>query len=594
MNTLKELRIKLISEKNMSLAYDIVKFLNNPTEPLYETLCASIGMYAENRYWTDELKRCLFLYESNRQQYNKEILFAQKVIWDEIISCADFVIRKTELLKKFMTVMYHDNYKKAVEQVYSCCNILSELQARISKLEDILGIDRYLDTVCEEDIKVIIRFLDEATAYLDIASLGYKKLFQEKWNLSNIKDIILHKLLCYNGDNQICSLMSPNQKKVLVFIVDGLGFCQYLWNKKINEGNRYLTFQENIFAWLKDEQISKELILGSAYISDTAAGLGEIFSGYSPRDTGIISSKLANNGVLLETKRMSKDKFNQHFNTSQNPVTQIMSSMGHDVEVLYCSKYNDNVSGFSNYIFAGAKVISITPYERVFSIIKSQLEEHEDLPLQFIYVTGIDNTGHTMGAFSKFEKYEHLKLNSLFKNFLIELAIDFPSLFDGQTSILITADHGMAESANLMINRHEIVSHLNHNGISKPVIIEDNRALLLYEIESEKQELCKYFLQSFFESKNVVVDIITKQDPQYQKHFGISEPSPERPDIMPDIVVRIISNGLFYSNASINKHLTHYGGHGGFSISESFVPLIELVLSENLLKKLKERFLNRM
>ena len=209
-------------------------------------------------------------------------------------------------------------------------------------------------------------------------------------------------------------------------------------------------------------------------------------------------------------------------------------------------------------------------------------------------MTAIDNTGHTMGAFSKFEKFEHLKLNSLFKNFLIELAIDFPSLFDGQTSILITADHGMSESARLMINRHEIASYLNNNGIKKPVIIEDNRALLLYGIEGEKQKMCEHLLQRFFESKNVVVDTITKQDTQFLQYFSRSQTNPEKPDIMPDIVVRIISNGLFYSNTSISKHLMHYGGHGGSSISESFVPLIELVLSDDLLRKLKARFINRM
>lgn len=593
MNFLQKLRVKLITNKNIALAYEVGRFLEKPTELMYEKLCSSIDLGENTINLIDELKRCLLLYESNRQQYNEEIIFAQKVIWDEVISCADYVIKTTDIAKSFSAIMYRDNYKKAVEHVHSCCSIISELQARLSKLEDMLGIDRYLDTICEDDIKVIVQFLDEAISCLEVVARDYKTIFQEKWNLTNIKEIILHKLVRYNGDNQICSLMSPNQKKVLVFIVDGFGFCQYLWNKKINEGNRYLTFQENIFAWLMKEQVAKEFVLGSAYISDTAAGLGEIFSGCSTKDTGIVSSKLANNGGLFETKRMSSDTFNRYFNTSQNSTTQIMNSLGYEVEVLYCSKYQDNVSGFSSYIFNGANVKSIVPYERVFSLVKAQLEEREGLPLQFIYLTGIDNTGHTMGAFSKFEKYEHLKFNNLFKNFLVELAMDLPQLFDGQTSILITADHGMAESARLMINRHEMVSYLNQNGIDNPIIIEDNRALLIYGIENEEQSASKHLLHRFFESQNVAVDIITKQDPQFFQHFSTSGTNDERINIMPDIVVRIISNGLFYSNARINKHLMHYGGHGGFSISESLVPLIELVLSDDLLQKMKIRFLNR-
>ena len=198
MNTMKELRIKLISDKNLTLAYEVVRFFDSPTELLYEKLCSSIGPIEGNTYLSNELRRCLLMYESNRQKYNEEILFAQKVIWDEIISCADFVIRKTELVKSISAFLHRDNYKKAMEQVYLCCNIISELQARISKLEDILGIDRYLDTVCEEDIKVIVQFLDEATTYLDVLSGDYKNYISREVESINIKESFYINWVRYN------------------------------------------------------------------------------------------------------------------------------------------------------------------------------------------------------------------------------------------------------------------------------------------------------------------------------------------------------------------------------------------------------------
>lgn len=62
---------------------------------------------------------------------------------------------------------------------------------------------------------------------------------------------------------------------------------------------------------------------------------------------------------------------------------------------------------------------------------------------------------------------------------------------------------------------------------------------------------------------------------------------------MPDIVARFVGEGLFYSNPQANEHLLHFGGHGGYSVDEVFVPLIEVNLNNELLEKIKKRFLSR-
>ena len=591
MGSLSDIRTYLIKNNNIDKCYEIIEYLNKPTEDKLQKLIefkeiCNFGIDA-----TSCLEDCLKIFATSPEEYRAKFIFAQNIIWTEIVKCAEIVMENTQKMKKQQVLNYGNDYLKAVEQVEKLCRIYAETQARISELEDILGVDRYLDKISADDLSVLNCLLEEQAEVLNSITSEYRYKFQTQWNLTQIRNILFHKLVTPDFENQICSMLPGMQKRSIVFVVDGFGMCQYLWNKSMWKGNKFLTFKENIFSWLSKEHCMTELVLGSGHVSDTASGLGQIFSGYSGAETGIIASKLSKNGTLYETKKVSSSSFDGVFNISMNSLPKTFDSLGYKSDVFYCSRYDENVSGFSKYLFNGANVISVTPSERVFSLIKDEIIEKQDWNLKFVYITNIDNSGHTVGAFSKFEKYEHQKMNTLFKNFLIELAMDAPELFDGKTSIMLTADHGMAESAKKMISRFDIKNVLEHIGIFNATLIENNRAMLVYGICQSVMETCVLKLVEYFKNKGITVDISCRGTNAYKKLFGDGD----KADIIrPDIVLRLIGNGLFYSNRYVNLHLLHYGGHGGYSTVESFVPLLDITLNPILLDKIKKRFLDRM
>lgn len=381
-------------------------------------------------YAKDSIEYSVKLLSESVEKYNVAIRFGQVVIWEEVLAA---FLKMTDLRNRIHQVGLIPNiqrYAEVKDDLSKILTLYASMQGTLTDLEDILGVDRFLDRVSEETFVVLNEILAESKKYIEDKCEPLKNKFIEEWNTTNVFDAITHKLIDKKVDNQICDQLTGSCQQVILFVIDGLGYCQYLWKKSVATKFENYTFDENIFNWLNKTNSSKELILGSSYITDTAAGLAQIFLGDFPRVTGIISSKVhdrTSSANFIATKSISVDDFNQMFYCN-NSITDVVSSCGYDTKVYYCSRYQSPPSGFSNSIFKSGNVEQILPPERVFSVVLDAVKNGMDSGLQVIYLTGIDNLGHTTGAYSAFEKYEHLKIDKLLRNFLIELAFNFPKL----------------------------------------------------------------------------------------------------------------------------------------------------------------------
>ena len=129
-------------------------------------------------------------------------------------------------------------------------------------------------------------------------------------------------------DNPVCDQLIGGNEQVILFVVDGFGFCQYLWNRGIDSKQQSFTFRENLFDWLSRNYLSKELVLGSSFVTNTGAGLAQIYLGQPSSATGIIASKIKKKNSApqyLETKRMDNNQFISTF-TCPNSITDIVST----------------------------------------------------------------------------------------------------------------------------------------------------------------------------------------------------------------------------------------------------------------------------
>lgn len=588
---MEEIRTYLLKHEMLNIYSDILMFLRNPSSVDLDELLKGVPNEVRNNF-REVLSSANEVFCKDRAEYTQRFLLGQVVIWQEVLTAYERLIELSQRIRMSSTCPDMRHYETVEGELKKILENYAEMQSVLSLLENNLGVDRFLDRVGEQTFSVLEELLSQGKKYVEEKCYIHKKTFQEKWNTTNVCKLIGHKLVSPNRDNQICDLSLANGKQVILFVIDGFGYCQYLWHKDIDSQHESFTFKENIFNWLADAKCSSEYILGSSYVTDTAAGLGQIYLGQRSNETGIIASKVRKrrSGVnYLSTKTLAKPDFDSLF-TCRNSITDIVSTYGYDTRLYYCSRYQTPPSGFSQHIFQSAQIDQVLPPERVFSMLLDDISGGMNSGLQIVYLTGIDNSGHTMGAYSAFEKFEHQKVGVLFKNFLIELAHNCPDLFDGSRSILVTADHGMYESSSKMVSRFEVLEALNESNIRNVKLVENNRAMLLYNEGTSRTQDIIDTLNIFFTSKKIDVIIEGENDAAFAACIG----SPSSADTSPDAIIRIIGEGLFYSSNVQNSHLLHYGGHGGFSVDEVFVPLIEVPLNATLLSRINSRFLSRM
>lgn len=581
----KILRAQLLHDEKIEFYNEIIRLMQNP----FGILSAECKQYLEQIEASDIETYLRTLSKESKDTYKQNITFGQLVMWEKYLSAYLELIAVKKELSNITPIYYEDNYLKSNEQILKIMTFFAKAKAAISKMESELSVDRYLDTIAESDFSFLVNIFDEIHRITEGKLEAYKFLYTTKWNTGNICKILLHKLIRSNMDNQVCSLFPSKRKHIFLFIIDGLGLGQYLWSKEVVPLNQNFVYSENVFKWLAESKLSEEYILGAPLVTDTAAGICQIYTGKTSKETRVFSStvKRYDRSNFTRVKEELEINFKEIANTDNLSFTVDISSECEQMKIYYCSKYDRNrIFGFSKYLFDGAEVTSVIPPERVFSILREDCRNLQ-IGATVVYITSIDNTGHVMGSFSQFERYEHEKLNSLIRNFLIELAKEQPELFNGGISILLTADHGMTESYRINISRKDIMDELHRNHEHVERLIEANRALFLYGVTGIVEK-SKDILKSYFKDRNIDVMILSKEDELFEEFMPSADL--DYIDTTPDIAVFLISEGIFYSK-DVGEKLMHFGGHGGRSIDEVFVPTIEIELNQKLLEAIESRFL---
>lgn len=585
----KELRLirnEIIARNDMEVYQLFLDFLNEPKKKMSDKLIERTYAYSLN--CESVLKKLIQMKMSENEEYRDKIIYGQLLIWKEIYGCVKVIQKNQKCIENFIFVDYGKNYYKTNKLIEEIIEFYVSSQAAVSMLESHLGTDRYLDKIAENDFIEIDNLILKQERLLNEKLSMYISRYRDIWGNDNLPSIIYHKLYEYDDFNQICTMLQGKQKKVILFIIDGLGWCQYQWHKKVcSEGQGY-AYKESIFEWLQETNNSKELILGTPFITDTTAGLSQIFTGQKATVTGLFASKMLNGSRLAEPKRMSDSEIRNIYEISVNPMNSILSNLHISNDVLYCTKYNTRMTGFTNTLYGTSKVKEILPPERVYNVLFDRIEKEQLNDFTSAYLTSIDNTGHTMGAFSNFEKYEHKKIDLGFKNFILELAQNKPDIFNNTISILLTADHGMAETSNRMIYKSDILKALDDEPTARICI--NNRCAFIYGIKRNEYQNTVKKLQKYFVELNTLVEITTKDSEILRKHMP--DNYHKASNLIPDIFIKLVDKGLFYHGDEIEKELYHFAGHGGASINETLVPLIEVNLSEKLLKDLNERFIS--
>ncbi|MFW6016670.1 MAG: alkaline phosphatase family protein, partial [bacterium] len=545
------------------------------------------------------LKQLLFiLYKKNKDDYREYIISGQANIWEMMGQSYFDLVNKQLFLNNLKVDYINNSYMMASREVKKIIQVLSESYFILTRFERTMGLDRYLSIINKKDLDLLYSIIDKIKSIANSKLEKYKDLYQTKYNLTSIYDVSKYMLLDENKNTPITSNFPSNQEKVILIVLDGFGFAQYLWSLEYYKKTKKYAYNENILNYLRKENMLIENFIASSLISDTGAGLSQIFTGLLPKETGIIASKIYRGDYkkfypsnfiykspFINIKKLNSTRFDKISSNTTN-MLNYFSLNNINTNVYFCSRYNKN--GFSEYCFGESNVHEILPPERVFSLLLGDLKlSSKEKSIDVIYYTALDNTGHPTGAFTSFELFEHQKINSLLNNFLIELLMHKPELFNGKSTILITADHGMTDSSNKKISRDIFYSLYPKFIKNKNAIVENNRSFLFYDIDTLNIDKTVLKIKKVLTKNNIDAKVVTCNDELFKKLLYKDNNLLSKN--LPDIVVLIEGDGIIFSK-NINENLYHYGGHGGRSIEEVFVPLLGINLSEDLKQKLENKF----
>lgn len=523
-------------------------------------------------------------YREDPQNFQKNFTEGQYIIWQTIFSCAENLVKIKDDVEKIGYSAKKGNYPNSCEVVKEFLSFLAEAYRQITLVEKKLGIDRYLATSgLTRDIKILHDLVGE------IRFLCNKKLettvidFQENWNIASISKAIEKMLGETIQDNSVTNSIDVNQEKVIFLLLDGFGYTQYLWYLRGIRERKSTTFSLNIFEWLSEfDEFDDNQILSSTLITDTGSALATIFSGKQPSETHIYASKILHGLRVIKVKQVIGEKFSSLVDKYPNSFLDRLPSVQIHIFDGGRKKPNFNEVSFSGMIYSNKVRTPIPISDRIFKKILTSIDSSKK-QLIVAYFPLIDNTGHSIGAFTSFESYEYEKLNILLVEFLLNLAQTKKEIFDGKTTILISADHGMFETSIKKFTMNELMSHISGKNLPIPLYANNNRAVLFYHIAERNLELYRTAIKEFLESKQIEAKILISTEELFSKLINSKNPD------CPSLILLIQGDG-FAMDFELEEEQLHHGGHGGCSCEEVFVPFISLRLTPNLHRHLIEHF----
>jgi len=532
----------------------------------------------------------LFSYFEPRQEEFKEICpNAQYVIWSTVFPCVESLKKIQAELKSIKVYQKANNYPDSCEFVELYLHKLARAYSLMVILENQLGIERYLATTgLEYDVKFIHSLVQDIRRESNGKLKDTKLEFQAHWNLTAISKIIKKLLGEQILEDSITCNFAKDQERVIFILIDGMGYAQYLWYREGIKSQKNSAFGLNIFEWLSQfDEYNDTLVLGSTLIPDTGSAIASIYSGKLPSTHGIYASNMYDGLNSINIKKIDGENFDKFVETC--PDTFLSSLNKTTIKILDGSGSftKKNKNSFTKFIFGEFPRERIIPQDRLFKKISGAVQNSSNKSLILGYYPLIDNTSHSIGAFTAFESVEYEKLNLIFIDMLIDLAKNQSVAFDGKTTILISADHGMFEISSKKISSSEIKQVFRDEMAIRPFVSINTRSIFLYNIPLDKIKKAKDVLQDFIDQRKIIAEVYTKTDEIIQTLLLNSERYGQTPS--PDLILIIEDEGIGVSN-DIEDALIFHGGHGGSSCEEVFVPLIQIRLTSQLRTEIMNHF----
>jgi predicted AlkP superfamily pyrophosphatase or phosphodiesterase len=181
----------------------------------------------------------------------------------------------------------------------------------------------------------------------------------------------------------------------------------------------------------------------------------------------------------------------------------------------------------------------------------------------FAYWDGIDALAHEYGINSP-EVTKH------FHELVKKLAALVKSLKNTETTLIITADHGLIDT-----EPSKIIQVKHHPELRDTLVLPlcgEPRTAFCYVRPSKTAQFENYIAQYFAG----ICDIFRSEELIHKGYFGLFEPDRRLFDRVGDYVLIMRENYIIKDFLLSEEETFHRGNHGGVSKEEMFVPLVIL------------------
>lgn len=345
-------------------------------------------------------------------------------------------------------------------------------------------------------------------------------------------------------------ILSIYKKNIVLIVIDGLGY-EYL--KKYGKGSF-------LYKNLKGK-------ITSVLPATTASAMTSFATGSAPqqhaltgwfmylKELGMITTILpfesrAGNLKLSNSKIKYKDIYSEKSFSEKLKANSILV------------EHKDYIySEYSNLTAKGAKKLPFSNLRGFFEQLKNALNIKNKRKFIFAYWDKFDSICHRKGTDSEKAKKHFIKLDKKIAS--------FAKLLDKNTTIIVTADHGLINTKEKG-KRIELKKHPKFKETLVMPLSGEPRFVYCYVKSSKIKQFENYVKAEF---KNVC-DMHKSEELIKKNYFGLFKPNRKLKDRVGDYILIMKKNYIMRDLVLGEKRNVFIGNHGGVSQEEMFVPLV--------------------
>jgi hypothetical protein len=371
---------------------------------------------------------------------------------------------------------------------------------------------------------------------------------------------------------------SPEKiNKVVLIVIDGFGFNQFLNHHKENRFLTNLTNRGEVYP------------LTSVFPSQTTNALTTLNTGLTPQEHGIFEYFIYLKGIgvvnVLRFERIDSKRQNELIDKGFNPSILLFKG-----KTIHNTLKQEGINSFthitasnafnacSNLVFQGSKIMPAVKSSDSIVRLRKNLEENTGKSAYFfVHIDTLDTISHEYGPES-YEYYAELSLITYLLNKELVQKIDPKTA--KETLLLVTADHG-----GVKVNPKETtylnclpktILNLQVGKNRKPILPIGSPREVFLHIKEEKLVETKEWLSQKIGNK---AQIIETKEAVEKGLFGLGVASRHVFERTGNLMILPYGNETVWFENSEDRKTIFLGQHGGLNEQEMVVPFAIAKLS---------------